>query len=126
MKRELGAIALLLALVLGAAWSVRRTDFLTGQIDLSLTRSERALARGEADNALAALDNALSLWEDGRRFAGVFLRHPDADGVSDAFFQLRQLLLQGDDQAAPAGYAQLRFHLETLDRMEHLSLATIF
>jgi len=126
MKRELGALTLLAALILTAAWGVRRTDFLTDQIGLSLQRSERALERGEADNALAALDNALSLWEDGRGFAGVFLRHPDADGVSDAFYQLRQLLLQKDAPGAPAGYAQLRFHLETIDRMEHLSLDTIF
>ncbi len=126
MKREIGALSLLLALLLTAGWSVRRTDFLTGQIDLSLIRSERALKRGEEKAAQAALDNALSIWEDASVYTGMFLRHPDADSVSDAFFELRQLLLQGDAEAAPASYARLRFHLDTLDRMEHLSFGTVF
>lgn len=126
MKRELGAIALLLLLLLTAAWNLSHADFLTGAIEKNLLRSERALQRGEAENARKAFDEAQTLWESARSYTGMFLRHPDADSVSDAFFELRELLLQGEREAAPAAYAKLRYHLATLDAMEHPSLATVF
>lgn len=126
MKREYGALALLALLSLLALWNVRRADFLVGQIDLSLTRAERALRDGDADTALAAVDSALSVWHSARRYTGVFLRHADVDGVSDAFHELRACLLSGSAESAPADFARLRYRLGTADRMEHLSLGSVF
>ncbi len=125
MKRETGAFALLLLLLLLSAWNLRRADFLTEAIGRNLNRAERALERGDESNALTAFDSAEELWRSARVYTGVFLRHPDLDGVSDAFFELRQLL-QNDPGAAPAAFDKLRYHLETLDSMEHLSLETVF
>lgn len=126
MKREYVAAALLLLLILCAAWSIRRTDFLTDQISLSLTRSERAARQGDYPLAVKAAENALALWRGARGFTAVFLRHPDLDGVADAFYDLQEVLLQRDRPALEAAYARLRYHLETLDWMEHLSLGTLF
>ena len=126
MKRELAAAALLFLLILTAGWNIRQADFLTDQIGLSLERSERAARRGDFDHARAAADGALALWRDARSYTSVFLRHPDLDAVADAFYDLRQLLLQQDSEALDAGYSRLRYHLETLDWMEHLSLGTLF
>ena len=126
MKRELAAAGLLLLLILAAAWNIRHADFLTGQIGLSLARSERAAQRGEYAPALAAAENAREIWRKARGYTSVFLRHPDLDSVSDAFFDLEELLLQRDGTALSSGYARLRYHLETLDWMEHLSLGTLF
>ena len=125
MKREIGAIALLMALLLLSGWNLRKADFLTDAIGRNLTRAERALERGDEENALTAFDSAEELWRAARVYTGVFLRHPDLDAISDAFFELRQLL-QTDPGAAPAAFGKLRCHLETLDRMEHLSLETVF
>lgn len=126
MKREIGAAVLLTALVLTALWNVRRADFLTDQIACNLDRSERAADRGDMETALTALDNAIALWDDEKVYTGVFLRHPDVDSVSDAFFELRELLLRKDAEAAPAALSRLRYHLDTIDFMEHLSVGTIF
>ena len=126
MKREYAALLLLLLLVLTAVWNIRQADFLTDQIACSLTRAERAVQSGDFDLARTAADNALTLWEDARSYTGVFLRHPDLDCVTDAFYDLQELLMQEDGAALPAGFARLRYHLETLDRMEHLSPATVF
>ena len=126
MKRELAAAALLLLLILTAVWAIRQTDFLTAQIGLSLDRSERAARRGDFGLAQTAAENALALWRDARGFTSVFLRHPDLDGITDAFFDLQEILQERDKQALEAGYGRLRYHLETLDWMEHLSLGTLF
>ena len=126
MKRELAAAGLLVLLVLASVWNIRHADFLTGQIGLSLERSERAAQRGDYALAQTAAENARTLWHRARGYTSVFLRHPDLDSVSDAFFDLEELLLQRDGTALASGYARLRYHLETLDWMEHLSLGTLF
>lgn len=126
MKRELAAAGLLLLLILAAVWNIRHADFLTDQIVLSLERSERAARRGDFELAQKAAENALALWRSERGYTSVFLRHPDLDDVADAFFDLQELLLQQDQKALEAGFSRLRYHLETLDWMEHLSLGTLF
>ena len=126
MKREQAAIALLLLLLAIALWNVRHADFLTDQLEENLLRSERALSRGDRDMALTALDNALNLWLRSRGYTGVFFRHPDVDATSDAFYELQQLLLQRDTDGAEAAYERLRYHLDMLDAMEHLSWGTVF
>ena len=126
MKREYGALALLTLLMLTALWSIRRTDFLTEQIALCLERSERALEREDANTALAALDGALELWREQRNYVSVFLRHSDVDSVSDAFFTLREKLLDRDAAGIAGAFSQLRYRLETVDAMEHISLAAVF
>lgn len=45
MKREAGALALLLTLLLLSAWNLRRVDFLTDAIGRNLDRAELALER---------------------------------------------------------------------------------
>ena len=126
MKREQAAIALLLLLLISALWNVRRADFLTDQLEENLLRSERALSRGDRDMALTALENALSLWHRSQGYTGIFFRHPDVDAASDAFYELQQLLLQEKSEGAAAAYARLRYHLDMLDAMEHLSWGTVF
>ena len=126
MKREYGAMALLLALCLTALWNVRRVDFLIGQIDMDLVRAEHALGDGDFDRALAAVDSGLAVWHGARHYTNIFLRHADVDSVADAFHDLRQTLMEHSGEAAPAGFARLRYRLGTADRMEHLSLGSVF
>lgn len=124
MKKELGAILLLAALMLTAAWNIRHADFLIAQISLNLDRAERAAEREDYALARTAVTNALALWQNARGYTSVFLRHPDADSVSDAFFDLQELLLE--EEAAEAGFSKLRYHLDMLGKMERLSLGTVF
>ncbi len=126
MKRELAAAGLLVLLILAAVWNIRHADFLTDQIGLNLTRSELAAQRGEFPLARTAAESALTLWRNARGYTSVFLRHADLDGIADAFYDLQELLQKEDREALGAGYARLRYHLETLDWMEHLSLGTLF
>ena len=126
MKRELGALALLLALCLTALWNVNRADLLIDQIDMNLDRAEHELADGDYERALAAVEYGLALWNGARSYTNVFLRHADVDSVADAFHDLRQLLMEHGGEGAAASFARLRYHLGMADRMEHLSIGSVF
>ena len=125
MKRELAAAALLLLLAAGAFWNLRTADRLTDLVEYSLDRAERAARQADYEGALAALEEGRALWNSRERYTQVFFRHPDLDALQDAFAGLEQLFRQGDE-AWPAALALLRYHLRSLDRMEHPSLGTVF
>ena len=107
MKREIGAALLLLALIGGSVWNIRRADRLTGEILEHLELSERAM--------LSA-----------RSYTRVFLRHPELDAASDMFYELMQELHRGEIRALPAVYARLRYHLDCIREMEHPGWGTVF
>ena len=125
MRRELCAAALLLLLIGGAVWNLRCADRLTARVADSLDRAEQAARKRDYDSALQALDAARTHWDSRRAYTQVFFRHPDLDGIQDAFSALEQLLRQ-EDEAWPAALKLLRYHLETVDEMEHVSLGTVF
>ena len=125
MKRELAAAALLLLLILGAAWNLRSADTLTRQVANSLDRAEQAARQGEYDKALLLLKEGQDVWNAQNIYTQVFFRHPDLDALQDAFAQAEQLLRQ-KDPSWPAMFMLLRYHLKMVNQMEHLSWGTVF
>ena len=126
MKREIGALLLLAALIGLSLWSIRRTDRLTEEVEQHLALSEKALRADDRDRASAELEAAERVWHASEHFTHVFLRHPELDGISDAFFTLRQGLDAGDGIELAAAYDLLRYHLECVDSMEHISPGSVF
>lgn len=125
MKRELAAALLLLLLAAGSLWHLRTADRLTGRVEDSLGRAEQAARQEDYEAALAALQEGRRLWQAHGVYAQIFFRHPDLDSLQAAFAALEQLLRQ-EDRAWPAALELLRYQLETLDRMEHVTLGTVF
>ena len=121
MKRELGALLLLAALIGLSVWSIRRTDRLMQEVEQHLSLSEKALRADDRDTAAAE-----RVWHAAERYTGVFLRHAELDTISDAFFALRHGLDAGDGIELGAAYALLRYHLDCVDRMEHISPGSVF
>ena len=126
MKRELGALLLLAALFAVSLWSIRRTDRLTEEVEKHLELSEKALRADDRETAEAELEAALRVWQADKRYAHVFLRHAEIDSISDAFFALQQGLRGGDGAELGAAYDLLRYHLECVDSMEHISPGSVF
>ena len=125
MKRELAATALLLLLILGAAWNLRSADTLTRQVANSLDRAEQAARQREYDKALLLLKEGQDVWNAQNIYTQIFFRHPDLDALQDAFAQAEQLLRQ-KDPSWPAMFMLLRYHLKMVNQMEHLSWGTVF
>ncbi len=126
MKREICALLLLLALFGAAAWNIRKVDTLTGELEQHLRLSEKALLSGDRRYAETELEAALRVWTTAERYTHIFIRHPEIDSVSDAFFALSQGLRAGDGKELSAAYDLLRYHLESIDAMEHITLGSVF
>ncbi|MBR5094849.1 MAG: hypothetical protein IK095_07110, partial [Oscillospiraceae bacterium] len=84
MKREIVAVGLLLALVLGTVLDLRAADRLTGAVEDHLLRVEQAAGRGEREEALRELRAARSHWDSHGTYEQIFFRHPDLDAIQDA------------------------------------------
>ena len=124
MKRELAAGALLLLLMAGAWWNIHAVDTLTREIMGDLDASQAAGAQGDHLAAQAALDKARNRWLEADSYTHIFIRHAEIDSIADAFYELQAHLLSGEGDSS-AAYDKLRYHLDSIQRMEHPSLGSI-
>ena len=124
MKRELAAGALLLLLMAGAWWNIRTVDRLTGELLAGLDASQAADEQGDHLAAQAALDKALNRWLEADSYTHIFIRHAEIDSTADAFYELQAQLLAGEGDSS-AAYDKLRYHLDSIQRMEHPSLGSV-
>ena len=126
MKREIWAAMLLAILFAGSLWNIRAIDRLTDKIGQYLDRSEQAIASGDTASAEKELQTALDIWLKSDSYTHIFIRHPEIDGTADAFYEALQALMEGEDEKEiSAQYDKLRYHLESISRMEHLSFGSI-
>jgi len=126
MKREICALLLLAALAAASVWNIRRADALTDEIREHLELSEKALSADDPKYAGEQLEAALRIWLAARTYTQVFLRHPELDETSDVFYETLRDLRAGETRALSAGYERLRYHIDSISDMEHLSLGSIF
>lgn len=126
MRRELGALLLLAALIGASVWSIRRVDALTAEAGAHLERSEKALLSGDRRNAEAELDAALRIWRCAGGYTEVFLRHSELDSIRDAFYTLQREVRAGEGKELTALYELLEKRLDCLASMEHVSLGSVF
>ena len=124
MSRELAAGALLLLLVAGAWWNIHAVDSLTGEIMRDLDASQAAEEQGRHLDAQAALDKALNRWLEADSYTHIFIRHAEIDSTADAFYELQAQLLSGEGDSS-AAFDKLRYHLDSIQRMEHPRLGSI-
>ena len=124
MTRELAAGALLLLLMAGAWWNIHAVDTLTGDILAGLDTSQAAEEQGDHLTAQAALAKALNRWLEADSYTHIFIRHAEIDSTADAFYELQAQLLAGEGDSS-AAYDKLRYHLDSIQRMEHPSLGSI-
>ena len=124
MNRELAAGALLLLLMAGAWWNIRVVDRLTGELLAGLDASQAAEEQGDHLAAQAALDKALNRWLEADSYTHIFIRHAEIDSTADAFYELQAQLLAGEGDSS-AAYDKLRYHLDSIQRMEHPSFGSI-
>lgn len=124
-KREYTAIAVLALLLALSVWNLKSIDTLTGDIEISLSKSQSAAEKLDFKTARQRLDEGLELWLSADSYTHIFLRHPEIDSTADAFYELQQVLMQEDATACAAAYDKLRYHLDSIDGMEHLSFGSI-
>jgi hypothetical protein len=128
MKRELFAAALLIALFVGAWFNIQTVDKLSNELLQSVDESEEAYNAGDSVRATAAMEQALLCWLDADSYTHIFIRHSEIDSTSDAFYELQQALhdaILDPDSDCSAAYGKLRYHIRSIQQMEHPRLGSI-
>lgn len=125
MKKEAIAGAVLALLIALSAWNIYSIDALTDGISDSLRMSQALADIGDFDSAKTELDKGLRLWLNADGYTHIFLRHPEIDSTTDAFYELQELLLDGGGDGCAAAYDKLRYHLESIRSMEHISVGSV-
>lgn len=126
MGREIFALLLMVLLIAVSVWNIHAVDKLTTDIEARIETAENAALSG--DNALAELEfqKALKLWLDAEGYTHVFIRHPEIDSCTDAFYEALEALGPGDSREIQPRFELLRYHLESIASMERISLGNIF
>lgn len=124
MKKELCAAVLLAALIVGAGLSVRHMDALAADMLTYLDRSEQFADSGDSARAEQELDKALDIWLHSDGYTHIFIRHPEIDSTSDAFYELKQALAENSEGLSSC-YEKLRYHIISIDTMEQFRLGSI-
>ncbi len=124
-KREIIAAVLLALLIALSVYNILSIDALTGEIGIALSKSQSAAEKLDFKTARGYLAEALERWLSAESYTHIFLRHPEIDSTADAFYDLQQVLTQEDITACAAAYSKLKYHLASIDQMEHLSLGSI-
>lgn len=126
MTRELIAAALLALLIAGAVWNISAVDSLSRDIIGCIDQSEQAVLCGDGQLARSRLERGLTLWLNADRYTHIFIRHSEIDNTTDAFYDAMLELSDNDSEALSAAYEKLRYHINSINSMEHISLGSIF
>lgn len=126
MKKEIGALLLLLVLSGIAVWSIQKTDRLNAEIKEHLELSEKALLSGDRDYASEQLEAAMRVWLSARKFTRVFMGHPELDATSEIFYEIMRDLRAGETRGLSAVFERLRYRLDSITALEHVRVDSLF
>ncbi|MBR0208367.1 MAG: DUF4363 family protein [Oscillospiraceae bacterium] len=125
MKRGLLAAGLLILLFALLLANIHALDALIGAVEKGVCRSSAALRAGDAQLAASEAEAAMKLWQSKADYAHIVLRQETIDAVSEAFFELLEEI-RSDGGEAEEAYLSLLYHLDSIARMEHLRLSSVF
>ena len=91
----------------------------------ALELARQAAEEGDASRALEELDPALERWLKADSYTHIFIRHSEIDSTADAFYELREVLLAEELEGCDAAYGKLRYHIISIQEMEHPRLGSI-
>ncbi|MDR0818996.1 MAG: DUF4363 family protein [Oscillospiraceae bacterium] len=114
MAKEIAAMVILAALIVGAFVNVRLANGLTSELTDAVNSVERD------DDA----ERALEIWLNARGYTHTILRHTEIDAVTEDFYALLYALrANGDVETAKQ---RLIWRLNSIREMEKLSVGTVF
>ena len=125
MKREWIAAGLLLLLLAAALGNIAYLDRLMGRIEGELYEAQEMADAGSFSDAEDATERALEHWLDANAYTHIFIRHPEIDATSDAFYELKELLAEENAEGYPSAFEKLLYHLNSIDEMEHIRLGSV-
>lgn len=125
IKKEIFALSLLCVLIGAAVWDLIYLHGMAEGLRSDIMLSREYAETGDMISAAEALENALDTWLDAEGYTHIFIRHSEIDGATDAFYELKEALLNGDSGFAGA-YDKLIYHIDSIEGMEQFTFGSIF
>ena len=126
MKKTIVAAVLLLLLLVGTLLNIRCLDGYVAQMKGYVGDAQNRAETGDYDGAVASLRQAIELWNGIDGYTHIFIRHSEIDSASDAFYDLLGDLSARDNEAARGSFEKVLYHLESISRIEHVTLGSVF
>jgi hypothetical protein len=125
MKKEAWAGGMLLALLILSFLNLRYLDNkISGMLEI-LDTSRDYFEAGYYDLAEENLDKVIDIWMSSDGYTHIAIRHSEIDSATDAFYDLKSEVAAQNDGAVGA-YEKVRAHLDSIYRMERITLGSIF
>lgn len=125
MKKEWIAGALLAVLLGGAVYNIHYMDKLAQTLIGSVECSRAQMDTGDYAGAEASLRGAIDLWMGSDGYTHIFIRHPEIDSATDAFYELLSDVVSRDNDAAVGSFEKVEAHLTSIAGMEHITIGSI-
>jgi hypothetical protein len=126
MKKTIVAAVLLLLLLIGTLFNIRCLDGSIEQMQGYVGAAQGRAEAGDYDGAVASLRQAIELWNGIDGYSHIFIRHSEIDGASDAFYDLLGDLYARDADSAKGSFEKALYHLESISKIEHITLGSVF
>ena len=125
IKKEIFALSLLFVLIGAAVWNLIYLHGMAESLRSDVSLSRECAEAEEYDKAAEALENALDTWLSAESYTHIFIRHSEIDSTTDAFYELKEALLNEDPGCAGA-YDRLIYHIDSIEGMEQFTFGSIF
>ena len=126
MKKELFALLAILLLIIGSIGNVRHLIKTTNDISNHIYYSGLYCSLDDYTAANTEMNKALDIWESEENYTHVFIRHSEIDTISDVLYDTLSAINNREKYDAEFLLQKLQHHLDTLVKMERISIGSIF
>ena len=125
MRKELAALAILAILFTGSVINIRYMDDLSESLITEVEYARSLAGAGDYDRSEAIIKDAINCWNVHDGYTHIFIRHPEIDSATDAFYELYDSVSEHDVSRAQGAFEKVEAHLSSIASMEHITVGSI-
>lgn len=126
MKKELFAILTILLLLIGSVSSLIHLESLVSDLNTHIEYSLLYCSLDDYEAAHTEMGKALQKWNNAEGYTHIFIRHSEVDTTSDVFYDVLSAIHDREKYEAEYQLKKLKYHTESILRMERLTLRSVF
>ena len=126
MIKEIITVFLLVLMLAAAFLNIQYLKVLIEDITELISESKNAAVAGDWGKAATTAKHAEKLWDDKTGYTHVILRHGEIDTVSDALYDYISCINEQDVKASGAAADKVKYHLDSIYKMEQVRFGSIF
>ena len=126
MKKELCAILTILLLIAGSVANLIHLNQTTEQISNHIRYGNLYCSLDDYSAANKEMSKALEIWSTEEYYTHVFIRHCEIDTICDLFYDALSSINNHEKYESQILLKKLQHRIDTLVKMEKISLGSIF